>query len=116
MTTISLGDDWVPDACTLPTVEQPMRRDEFDDLFAHDVVAIHHESGGRLRVDLRPDPEVAARAAGLAARETGCCAFFSFYLAITAGAVSMVIEAAPAHADVLAALGARAETRAGVSS
>ncbi len=25
---------WVPDACTLPTVDQPLRVAEFDDLFA----------------------------------------------------------------------------------
>jgi hypothetical protein len=25
---------WVPEACTLPTVEQPLRVAEFDDLFA----------------------------------------------------------------------------------
>jgi hypothetical protein len=25
---------WVPEACTLPTVEQPLRLAEFDDLFA----------------------------------------------------------------------------------
>jgi hypothetical protein len=25
---------WVPEACTLPTVEQPFRVAEFDDLFA----------------------------------------------------------------------------------
>jgi hypothetical protein len=25
---------WVPEACTLPTVDQPLRAAEFDDLFA----------------------------------------------------------------------------------
>ena len=25
-----LADDWVPDACTLPTLEHPLRRAEFD--------------------------------------------------------------------------------------
>ncbi|MFD6394998.1 hypothetical protein [Nocardia sp. NPDC060259] len=29
--------DWVPDACTLPTVEQPIRVAEFDRFFAESV-------------------------------------------------------------------------------
>lgn len=109
-------DDWVPDACTLPTVERPVRREEFDDLFAHDVVDVHRESTMRVRLELRPEPEVASRAAGLAVLETGCCAFFAFDLAITDGAVALRIETGPAHADVLAALLARAESRMEVGS
>lgn len=110
MTTNLLGDDWVPDACTLPTVEQPLRRAEFDEFFAHDVLAVHHESPLRIRLELRPDAEAASRAGGLAVKETGCCSFFAFDLAIADGAMSLGIEAAAAHADVLVALGARAET------
>lgn len=69
-------DDWVPEACTLPTVEQPLRREEFDALFAQDVRSLVRESPNRVRLELRPDPDSAARAAGLAAKETGCCSFF----------------------------------------
>lgn len=111
MTTNLLGDDWVPRACTLPTVEQPTRRAEFDDLFAHDVLAVHRESSQRIVLDLRPDPDAAARAAGLAAKETGCCSFFAFDLAMADGAVSLRVETADAHRDVLAAFAARAEAR-----
>jgi hypothetical protein len=32
MTTDDLA--WVPDACSLPTVDRPLRLTEFDDLFA----------------------------------------------------------------------------------
>lgn len=64
-------DDWVPAACTLPTVEQPLRRAEFDDLFAHDALSVARESSQQLRLELRADPDVAARAAGLAAKGDG---------------------------------------------
>ena len=57
---LTAADDWVPASCTLPTVEQPLRRREFDDLFAHDVTSVQSESPERIRLELRPDPEVAA--------------------------------------------------------
>ena len=116
MTTKLLGDDWVPRACTLPTVDQPLRRAEFDELFSRDVLAVHRETPRRIRLELRPDPEVASRAAGLAVKETGCCSFFAFDLAIADGAVSLGIETGGAHESVLAALGVRAEARSGAAS
>ena len=73
-------DDWVPEACTLPTVEQPLRRRKFDDLFAQDVLTLTHEPPTRVRLELRPDLAVAVRAAGLAVKETSCCSFFTFEL------------------------------------
>jgi hypothetical protein len=97
-------------------VEQPLRRAEFDSLFAHDVLAIDRESSRRLRLELRPDPETVSRAAGLAAKEVGCCSFFAFDLAIAEGAVSMSIETAPSHEAVLAGLTARAESLLGSAS
>ena len=30
----SADETWVPEACTLPTVDRPLRLAEFDDLFA----------------------------------------------------------------------------------
>jgi hypothetical protein len=53
--------DWVPAACTLPTIEQPLRRAEFDDLFAQDVVSATQESPRQVRLELRADPDAAAR-------------------------------------------------------
>ena len=50
------GDDWVPAACTLPTVEQPLRRAEFDDLFAEDVTSVDQISPERLRFEYEPMP------------------------------------------------------------
>jgi hypothetical protein len=69
---------WVPESCTLPTVEQPLRVGEFDALFAVAVGRAERLGPTRLRVRLPPGPDVAARAQDLVARETGCCSFFSF--------------------------------------
>ncbi len=107
------NDDWVPEACTLPTVEQPLRRAEFDALFAEDVTAVKQVSGERLRFELRAHPDAAARAAGLAVKETGCCSFFTFAFAISDGTVSMTVSTGADHAAVLAALGDRAAARVG---
>jgi hypothetical protein len=107
------GDDWVPAACTLPTVEQPLRRAEFDDLFAEDVTSVDQISPERLRFEVRADAGAAARAAGLAVKEAGCCSFFNFDLSIGDGKVSMTVSTSAPHADVLAALRDRAAARAG---
>lgn len=116
MTADLCGDEWVPAACTLPTSEQPLRRAEFDSLFARDVLAVHRESPQRLRLELRPDPEAVSQAAGLAVKETGCCSFFAFDLAIADGAVSLGIEAGPGHEVVLTALATRAHALVGTAS
>ena len=112
----SLAGDWVPQACTLPTVEQPLRAAEFDALFAHDVIGVVRDASRSVRLELRADPAVAARAADLAVRETGCCSFFTFDLAIGDGAVALTVSSAPAHEPVLAALAVQAESRAGTGA
>jgi hypothetical protein len=111
-----MADDWVPEACTLPTVEQPLRREEFDELFAQDLIGVTLESPERVRLDLRPGPAAAARAAALAVKETGCCSFFTFDLSVGDGTVSLAVGAAAAHEPVLAALAARAESRMGAGA
>src|SRR5689334_17518350 len=108
-----LADDWVAEACTLPTVEQPLRRDEFDALFGEDVISVEQVSAERLRLGLRACPDAAARAAGLAVKEAGCCSFFTFGLSIGDGTVAMTVSTSAAHAAVLAALGDRAAARVG---
>jgi hypothetical protein len=106
---LTLSQDWVPDACTLPTLERPLRAAEFEDLFAQDVVAVVRESPQEVRLELRAESAAASRAARLAVKETACCAFFAFDLAIAEGSVSLRVGAAPAHEAVLAALADRAE-------
>ena len=113
---LASDEDWVPDACTLPTIEQPLRRAEFDALFAEHVIGVSHDSPQRVRLQLRADPDAAARAAGLAVKETGCCSFFNFDLAIADGTVSLDVSAPPAHTAVLAALAARAASRLGAEA
>lgn len=110
-TNLLTDDNWVPAACTLPTVEQRLRRREFEDLFASDVVAVVSHSATRTRLDLRPDRDVAARAAALAVDETGCCSFFTFHLSIGDGTVTLEVATPPEHQDALAALTARARSR-----
>ena len=105
--------DEVPAACTLSMAEQPVRRREFDELFARDVRSVYAEAPDRLRFELRGDPQVAARAAALAVKEAGCCSFFAFDLAIADGTVSLAVTVPAAHQDVLAALRARAESQLG---
>ena len=107
------ADNWVPEACTLPTVEQPLRSREFDDLFGQDVLAVVRESPGRTRFELRAEADVASRAAALAVKESGCCSFFAFELSIGDGEVTLSVGTAAVHQDLLAALTRRAELRVG---
>ena len=111
-----VDQSWVPDACTLPTVEQPLRAKEFDDLFRDAVIAVHRIDAGRSRLVLRPEPGLAARAAELVVRETQCCSFFGFALAATGGELKLDITAPPVQVAVLDALVDRARSAAGLVS
>jgi hypothetical protein len=96
---------WVPPSCTLPTADQPLRVAEFDDLLAG--TTAERPAPERLTFRLEPTPEVAAHAAGLAARETACCSFFTFALTVTAGMLTLDVTVPPAHVSVLDALAGR---------
>ncbi len=102
------GDDqaWVPAACTLPTVERPLRRAEFDDLFATALREQQRLSPTVLRWRLDPAAEATARA--LAVRESACCSFFSFLIVADDGSLHVDVEVPAAHVAVLDALGDRA--------
>ncbi|MEJ2855072.1 MULTISPECIES: hypothetical protein [unclassified Saccharothrix] len=103
---------WTPltvAACTLPTAEQPLREKEFDDLFAASARSVRRLDPTGVRVDLDPTPEVAARAADLMARETGCCSFFTFALTATGDGLHLDIRVPDSQTAVLEALAARAE-------
>ncbi|MGW3812152.1 hypothetical protein [Micromonospora sp. NPDC005113] len=105
----ALGEDpWVPQACTLPTVERPLRLAEFDELFASAVVGVERVDRLRVRLELRPEPTVAGRAADLVTRETGCCSFFTFTLTATGGQLALDVAVPAGHVDVLDALATRA--------
>ena len=97
--------NWAPEACTLPTAEQPLRVAEFDALFA-----AHLKSATRLdptTLDLTLAAEAETQAADLAARETECCSFFHFDLTPTDDELRLRITVPAAHIAVLDGLTAR---------
>ncbi|MFC6023316.1 hypothetical protein ACFP2T_45080 [Plantactinospora solaniradicis] len=102
--------DRVPASCTLPTVEQPVRLAEFDELFATAVRSVHRAAPSRLRLELAPDPEVAARVADLMVRESGCCSFFAFTLSMADHRLRCDVTVPTERVRVLDALTARALT------
>jgi hypothetical protein len=99
----------VPDACTLPTVDQPLRLAEFDDLFATAVRQVERIDAHHVRLRLAGPVGLAASVRDLTARETQCCSFFAFTVApeqATADteALTMDIEVPSQYADVLDSL------------
>jgi len=104
--TTNLND--VPEACTLPTAQRPLRRAEFDDLFAT-VVGRDRVAAGHLRLVVTA-PEADVR--DLTARETECCSFFRFTVEPRPGAVVLDIEVPPVHVAVLDAIESRLPTSA----
>jgi hypothetical protein len=103
------AEPWAPQACTLPTEERPLRVAEFDALFTEAVRGVRRLDHTSVSLELEPSAEVAARAADLVARETGCCSFFTFSLIATGGSLRLQIEVPAQHTDVLEALAARAD-------
>jgi hypothetical protein len=104
----------VPDACTLPTAERPLRLAEFDHLFAtavHDVEAV---SRTHARLRLAGPDGLTAWVRDLTARETECCSFFAFTItpepAGEGEAMVLDIEVPAGYADVLGSLAGRAST------
>jgi hypothetical protein len=100
---------WVaPEACTLPTADQPLRVAEFDELFANVVTRVDRPAATRLLLGLPTDPAVAARTADLAVRENACCSFFTFTLTMSEAGLALEVVVPEGHTDVLDALAARA--------
>jgi len=102
----------VPEACTLPTAERPVRLAEFDDLFATAVRRVDPVSAAHTRLHLTGPAGLAAWVRDLTARESECCSFFTFTTtaqpATDGEAVVLDIEVPAAHADVLESLTERA--------
>lgn len=99
---------WVPQACTLPTAQRPLRLAEFDELFATAVHGQQRLSPTRLR--WRLDPAAEAMARDLAERENQCCSFFAFTFAEAGGELQLDVDVPAAYVDVLDGLAARAGT------
>lgn len=97
--------DWAPEACTLPTAEQPLRVAEFDQLFADHLRAVGRVDPTTLELTLASEAETTT--AELTARETECCSFFTFELTPTATHLTLRITVPPAQVAVLDALNTR---------
>jgi hypothetical protein len=112
MSTDETTQNWVPQACTLPTAERPLRAAEFDALFAGALISLDRSAPTRLRLVLDAAAEPTAR--DLAARETECCSFFVFtFNRGEDGSLTLDVTVPAAQIDVLDALAARAEGRDG---
>lgn len=98
---------WVPDSCSLPTVEQPLRVAEFDRLFGQSVLSGDRTSATRLDLVLAAGAEDDAR--DLAAREVGCCSFFRFEFYSAGSNVVVRIEVPASRAEVLDAVAERVD-------
>ena len=110
-----MAQPWVaPEACTLPTAEQPLRVAEFAGLFADHLQGIEQRGPQEARMSLVGPEGLATLVRDLADRETACCSFFEFSVSTVpsdeAGqeAVQLEIRVPAARADVLAALTGRA--------
>ena len=102
----------VPDACTLPTAERPLRLAEFDELFATAVRGVETVAPTHARLRLAGPAGLTDRVRDLTARETACCSFFTFTVAggpADGGeAVRLDVEVPAGYAGVLASLVQRA--------
>jgi hypothetical protein len=104
----------IPDACTLPTAERPLRLAEFDDLFVTAVRAVESVGPTHARLRLTGPAGLAATVRDLTARETACCSFFTFTITPEPSgddrALTLDVQVPARYADVLAALAGRAST------
>jgi hypothetical protein len=106
---ITTDEAWVPDACTLPTAERPLRLAEFDRFFSTAVRGVDRLSAQHLRLRLDGVARVEELARDLAARESSCCSFFTFsFSRLDPDSLSLDVRVPAAHVDVLDALAERA--------
>lgn len=110
MITPSAGD-WVPDSCTLPTAEQPVRVAEFDRFFAESVRRADRPTRTRLELLLDLDAEPVGR--DLAARESACCSLFAFTFRTTTTGPVLRVEVPDTQVEVLDALASRVDAAIG---
>lgn len=97
-----------PEACTLPTVDRPLRVSEFAELFATATETVARSTFTRAVVTLPLESLATAR--DLAERETACCSFFTFTTSPVGGSAVMTIEVPEQYADVLTALTSLADS------
>lgn len=98
---------WVPQSCTLPTEERPLRVAEWDALFAERLTSLSRPEPLRLCLDLAGGPGVEDRVRDLVARESDCCSFFTFTINVVEDQIGLDITVDQAHEAVLDALALR---------
>jgi len=93
-------------ACTLPTVERPLRVAEFDDLFVSSLRSIGAREGDtHARLLLSGGAGLIERVQQLAQAESSCCSFFTFEVTpLAEDLVALDVGVPPAYSDVLAGL------------
>ncbi|WP_210744335.1 hypothetical protein [Nocardia flavorosea] len=90
---------------------QPVRVAEFDRFFADAVRDMRRPGRQRLKRVFAADAEPVAR--DLAARESGCCSFFTFDFDTGAEGSLMTVSVPSAYTEVLDALAARVRVAIG---
>ncbi|GAA4571228.1 hypothetical protein GCM10023176_31480 [Micromonospora coerulea] len=111
---ITTDSAWVPDACTLPTADRPLRLTEFDQFFRDAVRGVDRLSAQHLRLQLAGAGQVEETARDLMARESSCCSFFAFALSRSGpDALTLDVRVPAAHVDVLDGLADRAASDQG---
>lgn len=100
---------WVPQECTLPTAERPLRGQEFDELLGDAARRVERPAPDRLRLELPTDPAVAGRVAELAVREGQCCSFFTFTLTSDRTGLWLDVSVPEAQVSILDALAGLAQ-------
>lgn len=103
----------IPDACTLPSAERPLRLAEFEDLFARHVRSVDRDRDGeRVRLHLTGEGGLREGVRDLTQRESQCCSFFEFAITGEDPAVILEVTVPPGQRDVLTALAERASALA----
>ena len=100
---------WVPESCTLPTVEQPLRVAEFDHLFGTAVGPAERLDRTGLLIHLPAGEEAVATVRDLVARETSCCSFFTFEVRPAALGMQLKVRVPESQTAVLDAMQQRVE-------
>ncbi len=100
---------WVPESCTLPTADQPLRVAEFDDLLATARGPAERRGPTELRIPLPAGDGVVSGVRDLAARETACCSFFSFEVHPSSSGTELEVRVPESQTAVLDALQRRVE-------
>ena len=100
-------------ACTLPSVDRPLRVADFDALFAAHLVRAERTRSHRRPAGHGRWPGVADRVQRLADAESSCCSFFDFTVSDDGDEVVLDVSVPSTYADVLAGLVSRAAAALG---